>query len=178
MADSSPAPAGQQQRVGCFSCSQGVVSTLIRCAAILGLLGTGFVGVWCMITCDIKELKLRLVMVYLILFSVCGIFVEFSLFGVMAKIQFLTSWVGRAVFYIFLGTLCLGSGIPGWVIGPYMCAIGVLIIVARVKWPTLLPDAPGVAVKNRSAASATSQRYNDIELQQGVGPAAEAVELN
>eukprot|EP01012_Entosiphon_sulcatum_P056490 TRINITY_DN80167_c0_g1_i1.p1 TRINITY_DN80167_c0_g1~~TRINITY_DN80167_c0_g1_i1.p1 ORF type:complete len:194 (+),score=44.04 TRINITY_DN80167_c0_g1_i1:51-632(+) len=115
------------------------LSTL-RMLSIAGLAATGFVGVWCLITCKLTDLKLKIVMLYLPVFSSIALCTEFMFGPIATKFQFLRNWMGKAVFFIFLGTLELGSGVAGWIVGLFMIVFGLVIIFLRAKKPDIFLD--------------------------------------
>eukprot|EP01006_Ploeotia_vitrea_P018825 TRINITY_DN50617_c0_g1_i2.p2 TRINITY_DN50617_c0_g1~~TRINITY_DN50617_c0_g1_i2.p2 ORF type:complete len:215 (-),score=31.33 TRINITY_DN50617_c0_g1_i2:1165-1785(-) len=112
----------------------------LRTSAIGGLVGVIFVGVLCFMFCDLTAIQLRILAGYLPFFGVVGIFAELTIFGFLQKFAFLTSWIGKGLFYIFLGTLCIGSTLLGWIVGIYMICLGVVVIISRLHSPELFTE--------------------------------------
>lgn len=58
----------------------------------------------------------------------------------MRKAAFLRSWLAKAILFVFLGTICLDSGLCGWIVGAYMIALGALIVFLHMRYPYMLED--------------------------------------
>eukprot|EP01006_Ploeotia_vitrea_P030905 TRINITY_DN63216_c0_g2_i2.p1 TRINITY_DN63216_c0_g2~~TRINITY_DN63216_c0_g2_i2.p1 ORF type:complete len:180 (+),score=16.61 TRINITY_DN63216_c0_g2_i2:49-588(+) len=113
---------------------------VIRTGAFLGLCGVIATGVLCFMTCELTALQMRILAGYLPFFGVMGIFAELTIFGFLRKFAFLTSWIGKGLFYFFVGTLCVEYGVVGWIVGIFMMVLGVVTIVSRIAKPQLFVD--------------------------------------
>lgn len=104
----------------------------LKAAGILGTLASGFYTTYRLMW-NFDDLRWAIVFSYLVVFSVMLLSAEMNLlahrhfkrFG-----RFLTTYVGRAFFYIFIGGLML-EGIEGWVIGIYLMSLGLINIFAQ-----------------------------------------------
>lgn len=105
---------------------------VLKAASLLGIVAAGFYTTYRLMW-NFDDLRWAIVFGYLIIFNVVLFSAELNLlkhrhfkrFG-----RFLTTFVGRALFYVFIGGLLL-DGIEGWVIGIYLMTLGVANIIAQ-----------------------------------------------
>eukprot|EP00993_Chasmostoma_nieuportense_P004641 NODE_5299_length_673_cov_27.571429_g5136_i0.p1 GENE.NODE_5299_length_673_cov_27.571429_g5136_i0~~NODE_5299_length_673_cov_27.571429_g5136_i0.p1 ORF type:complete len:172 (+),score=52.81 NODE_5299_length_673_cov_27.571429_g5136_i0:55-570(+) len=112
----------------------------LRALGLVGLLMVSFTGFFCIFTCHLTNPKLWVLNLWLPVFSCLGLGFEIQAHRVGAKFGFLANWIGKALFYIFLGTLCLDSGLTGWIVGLCMIALGCLILAMRVCNPSMFQE--------------------------------------
>ncbi|KAJ2079843.1 hypothetical protein H4R24_003500 [Coemansia sp. RSA 988] len=68
--------------------------------------------------------------VFEIIFGIWMILVELSEMGWLTPyVQFMFTWRGRGLFYVFMGCLTLGNKTYGWVMGAIIIGIGIVYIV-------------------------------------------------
>lgn len=105
---------------------------LLKAACVLGCVGSGFYTTYKLIW-EFSNLRWTIVFGYCTVFAVLLLSAELNLlahrhfkrFG-----RFMTTFVGRAFFYIFIGGLLL-EGIEGWCVGIYLMTLGVINIGAQ-----------------------------------------------
>jgi hypothetical protein len=105
---------------------------LLKGAGLLGATASGFYTTY-RIMWNFDDLRWAIVFCYLVVFNMMMISAELNLLGhrhFRRFGRFLTTFVGRAFFYIFIGGLML-DGVPGWIIGIYLMTLGVVNIIAQ-----------------------------------------------
>jgi hypothetical protein len=126
--------------MGCGPFEKLLNPNFVRTLGFAGMGGAAFVGVWCFLTCKITDLKLKVIMIYLPVFAAVGVCSELTCLPVLKKFEVLGSWIGKGLFYIFLGTLCLGSGLAGWIVGIYLILLGLAVLIIRAYRPNVFQD--------------------------------------
>eukprot|EP00906_Rhabdomonas_costata_P024400 RCo035079 len=128
----------------------------LRCTGIAGLGAIGFVGVYCLIKCGENDMKTVMMLVWLPVFAVIGMLTELGWSGALAKFGFMRSWVVKGILYIFLGTIAIGNQVYGWVVGVFMIAFGVVLLLLNFKFPHFLDDGEGDTAGTPTPAAAAT----------------------
>jgi hypothetical protein len=106
--------------------------TAARGLGCLGACGVAAIGVLGLINGDDSSqtvIQATVRNIYRILFALLIILAEARLYKVLVLFTFLRTWIGRGVFYIFVGTLSIGD--KWWekyAFGPLMAAVGLFFI--------------------------------------------------
>jgi len=137
---------------------------LIRILGGLGSFCTGCYTCWAVMWADM-DLRSRIVFIYLTVFTgiICSAELNLLQHPHFARVgRFLTTCIGRAFFYIFIGGLLL-SGIWGWVLGIYNISIGVVNILFQfIFGARLRKDLASVGGYDPTAVG-TQALYGDNE---------------
>lgn len=126
---------------------------LVRFMGGLGAFCTGLYTTWAIMWAEM-DIRSRIIFVYLSLFTgiICsaeGNLLQHPHFSRVGR--FLTTCIGRAFFYIFIGGLLL-NGVAGWILGIYMIAIGVVNILFQIVFGSRLrKDLASVGMSDPTA---------------------------
>eukprot|EP01001_Neometanema_parovale_P009965 NODE_6200_length_870_cov_112.131191_g5968_i0.p1 GENE.NODE_6200_length_870_cov_112.131191_g5968_i0~~NODE_6200_length_870_cov_112.131191_g5968_i0.p1 ORF type:complete len:237 (+),score=66.51 NODE_6200_length_870_cov_112.131191_g5968_i0:55-711(+) len=132
---------------------------LLRMLGFLGLGASAFVGIWAIIQGSPSGIRAFILLLWVPILGVLGMVAELGWQTMMKKVEFLRNWTSKAMLYIFIGTICLGETIAGWIVGAYMCALGILIIYVRVHHPGTLDD---ILAPEEQAARSTATISNKL----------------
>lgn len=105
---------------------------------LLGAVGSGLYTTY-MFLWEYENIRWSIIHLYLTFFSVAIVSAELGLLNHPAFKKFgmfLTTFTGRAFFYIFIGGLVLDGW--GWACGIYMIALGLLNLFAQCAWSDAL----------------------------------------
>lgn len=126
---------------------------IVRILGVLGAFCTGMYTTWAIMWADM-DIRSRIIFVYLALFTgiICSAELNMLQHPHFARAgRFLTTCVGRAFFYIFIGGLLL-NGVVGWVLGIYLIALGVgNILFQFIFGDKLRKDLASVGVADPTA---------------------------
>ncbi|KAJ2848649.1 hypothetical protein IWW36_003164 [Coemansia brasiliensis] len=97
--------------------------------------------------------------VYEIVFGIWMIMFELAeLAWLTPQVQFMFTWRGRGLFYVFIGCLTLGHKTFGWVVGAIIIAVGVVYIV--LSFTSKRNESYGIDAAGGGYPSTSNIMYN------------------
>lgn len=137
-------------------CGPKTVLYLIRGAGLLGGFGGGLDTTYKLMWPETFNIRWAIIFFYLCIFCLFIISAELDLLNhpIFKKFgRFMTTFSGRAFFYLFIGGLIMnGSEWYQYIPGVYLCACAILNIVALCCWGNYLDGADSVEDKKGGSA--------------------------
>ncbi|GET86442.1 hypothetical protein, conserved [Leishmania tarentolae] len=106
---------------------------VLKILAILCAFGAGTYSLYLFIIYSYFGIGFFAALLYVLVFSIIIPSAELGLMSssvVSVFARFLTSPMGRAFMYVFMGGVVLGHGIGGWVVGVFLFVVAVINIIA------------------------------------------------
>ena len=114
-------------------CTKDVIKRILMIWVFVSAIGMALEGLLCLTRaiCSSFNLRAQIMSLYYGVFGVVVIVAELGKFGRFIKFfKFMDYRVGRAVFFIFLGTICLGDEVWSYIIAVNWFCLGIASIVA------------------------------------------------
>merc|ERR1711907_240994 len=118
-------------------------------------------GIWTIIQ-NTSDASRFLISIYVIVFAGVLMLAQFELSWLQAEFSFLNSYFGRSVFALFIGTLCIGLKLLGFLTGAVTCLVAFFNMWMYCKFgdqaPTLAPSGEG-GLADGGAAYGTGNNF-------------------
>ena len=158
-------PAGSVSGEGCCKCSQEYIPTTLLIFGVISCFAVSLVSVLDLL--QFSGVPSIMLDVYMVALSFMAFSAEFRRFRPLRNIiytwikffYFLTSWVGRGLFYIFMGSVLLNTSVLSYIAGGFVIFTGVFMIGSSCKFELpVFQDWQVVKEESEARAKATSEQ--------------------